>query len=203
MDRAAGDVRSARLLPRARRAAGHVLSGPDSGAGPHDRSAVRTVSADRRPARAGRWLWRRAGYGSAGGRLADTDPPVDDCDTETLGFANMRLRLMPTVNVSDTLKVHAWIDVFDNMVLGSTPDGYVLEPASSFARARSPFVPIEGFTTTAVPPTHLRNSLGDSIVARRAWAEVTNRDLGQLRFGRMGSDWGLGILANGGEGLDD
>ncbi len=37
---------------------------------------------------------------------------------------------------------------------------------------------------------------------RHAWAEVTNRGLGQLRFGRMPSHWGLGILANDGMGID-
>jgi uncharacterized protein (TIGR04551 family) len=39
-------------------------------------------------------------------------------------------------------------------------------------------------------------------MVRRAWAEVRNRGLGELRFGRMGNHWGLGILANGGSGLD-
>jgi uncharacterized protein (TIGR04551 family) len=72
--------------------------------------------------------------------------------------------------------------------------------SGGYARTpRTPRTPI----TTQLPPTAYRNSLQDSIVARRAWAEVTNRGLGQLRFGRMGSHWGLGLLANGGEGIDD
>jgi uncharacterized protein (TIGR04551 family) len=38
---------------------------------------------------------------------------------------------------------------------------------------------------------------------RRVWAEVRNRDLGELRFGLMPDQWGLGMLANAGNALDD
>jgi uncharacterized protein (TIGR04551 family) len=41
------------------------------------------------------------------------------------------------------------------------------------------------------------------IVARRVWAEVRNRGLGELRFGLMPDHWGLGMLYNAGNGLDD
>lgn len=129
-----------------------------------------------------------------------------DCDTDTIGFANMRLRLEPTIALSDDVRVHMMVDVFDNLVLGSTPDGLVTVPAAGdpiFTRAeRTPRVPLDSFASSVVPPQRYRNSLEDSIVVRRAWAEVTNRGLGQLRFGRMGSHWGLGLLANGGEGID-
>ncbi len=47
-----------------------------------------------------------------------------------------------------------------------------------------------------------RNSLVPSITVSRAWAEVTNATLGQIRFGRMPWHWGLGILANAGNGID-
>lgn len=130
------------------------------------------------------------------------------CDTEALAFANMRLRLEPTISLSDDVRVHMMFDVLDNVVLGSTPDGLVTVPTDdvdgvAFERVpRTPRVPLDSFTGSAVPPMRYRNSLSDSIVVRRAWGEVTNRGLGQLRFGRMGSHWGLGLLANGGEGID-
>ena len=57
-------------------------------------------------------------------------------------------------------------------------------------------------TTTLASPQYGVNSLQDSVRVRRAWAEVRNRGLGELRFGRMGRHWGLGILANGGSGID-
>jgi uncharacterized protein (TIGR04551 family) len=91
-------------------------------------------------------------------------------------------------------------------VLGSTADGVVYEPPTGdegFTReGRTTTAPIDSFTSTSHPPSAYRNSLTDSILIRRAWAEVTNRELGQVRFGRMGSHWGLGLLANDGRGID-
>ena len=139
----------------------------------------------------------------------------DTCGTDRLRYANMRMRLRPTLSLSDDVSVHLTLDIFDNLVLGSTPDGSVYLPpgaagttASSagevdFERpARSPGVPIDSFATTQNPPQAYRNSARDSIYVRHAWAQVTNRGLGQLRFGRMPSHWGLGMLANAGEGID-
>jgi uncharacterized protein (TIGR04551 family) len=143
----------------------------------------------------------------AGGCGSDPMPtmPTERCDSSALGFGTMRLRLSPTLALSDDVRVHAQFDVFDNLVLGSTPDGTVWTPggAAGFERSdRVTRVPVDSFAATQLPPQGYRNSLTDSIVARRAWAEVTNRGLGQLRFGRMGSHWGLGLLANGGDGID-
>ena len=39
--------------------------------------------------------------------------------------ANLRLRLEPTLNVTDQVRVHAQIDVLDNTIMGSTPDSLV------------------------------------------------------------------------------
>jgi hypothetical protein len=41
-----------------------------------------------------------------------------------------------------------------------------------------------------------------SVVVKRAWLEL-QIPIGQLRVGRMGSNWGLGLLANSGDGFDD
>lgn len=117
------------------------------------------------------------------------------CDTTSLQYATMRMRLQPQLNLSDDVRVHLWLDVFDNMVMGSTPDG-------SLVGGRSAFSPLQAFSGTALPPTFGENSLGNSIIARRAWAEVRNRSLGELRFGRMGFHWGLGMLANAGDTFD-
>jgi uncharacterized protein (TIGR04551 family) len=53
-----------------------------------------------------------------------------------------------------------------------------------------------------VPPSAGRNSFNDSVQVKRAWAEYLT-PVGQLRFGRMPSHWGLGILANSGDKYDD
>lgn len=135
--------------------------------------------------------------------------PPDACDQHAFAYATMRLRLEPGIYLSDDVRIRMQVDVFDNMVLGSTPNSFAVGPATvggfidPFYRfERSIFAPIDTYSTTMMPPTYGYNSLSDSIVARRAWAEVRNRGLGELRFGRMGWHWGLGMLYNSGAGLD-
>lgn len=110
----------------------------------------------------------------------------------TLGGANMRLRLEPVLNVYEDIKIKAQLDVLDNLVLGSTPDGFPVNPIT----------PLLVFSQTQIPPVDGINSLWtDSIRVKRVWAEVMT-PLGQLRVGRMPSHFGMGILANEGRGLD-
>jgi uncharacterized protein (TIGR04551 family) len=120
-----------------------------------------------------------------------------DCANNTQTMANMRLRLQPEIHVTDGIAVHAQIDVFDNLIMGSTPAGY----ASSRITGSSPWAPYGAASQTQVTPTDT-NSLSPAITVSRAWAEVTNTTLGQLRFGRMPWHWGLGILSNAGNGID-
>ena len=88
----------------------------------------------------------------------------------TLASANMRLRLEPTMNISEHVRVRAQVDVLDNYVLGSSN-------TALFDGSGSPYpVPFYGEVQTPV---------------------------GLLSFGRMPSQWGLGILAHAGQGLDD
>ncbi|MDD9937238.1 MAG: TIGR04551 family protein, partial [Myxococcales bacterium] len=116
----------------------------------------------------------------------DEDTNTDGtCDVSTLRFANLRLRLAPQLNLSEDVRVKMTFDVLDNAVAGDAPVSYYGSgPAPTF------------FAGTDVPPS-------DSIVARRAWAEVRSRDLGELRFGRMPQEWGLGMVYNAAEGIDD
>ena len=102
----------------------------------------------------------------------------------------MRLRLEPTINISEDVRIHAQFDLFDNLVLGSTPNG-LTESGSGPA----PHVPLTAFADTQAPPIAGVNS------RKRAWAEV-GTPFGQLRFGRMPSQWGLGLLANNGSCWD-
>jgi uncharacterized protein (TIGR04551 family) len=99
------------------------------------------------------------------------------CKKSTQVGADMRLRLKPEVHISDDIRVKAWIDVLDNVALGTMGYG-----ATSFSDL----------------------DFGNTIRVRRAWGEARNRDIGEIRFGRMGADWGLGILDNGGDrnGID-
>ncbi len=123
------------------------------------------------------------------------------CDfyNNTLAGANMRFRLEPIINLGDQVRILAQVDLLDNLVLGSTPEGAYYEPSG--VGGRSPWVPLRFFGTTQVSPTG-RNSLTEAISVRRVWAEVTT-PFGQLHFGRMGSHWGLGMFHNDGNRLDD
>lgn len=127
--------------------------------------------------------------GSTSGTMAN------QCTGRTQTMANMRFRLNPEIHVTDNIAIYSQIDIYDNLILGSTPQGY-------YTRAQaSPWAPIGAFSQTQVAPTE-QNSLTPSIMVSRAWAEVTNQSLGQIRFGRMPGQWGLGILANAGNGID-
>lgn len=146
------------------------------------------------------------GAGAAGGCAGSagaTGVASPDCfnKSDTLRYANMRMRLAPSISLSDDVRVHMVLDVFDNMILGSTPDASAYG-ALSLAGSTSPGVPLDFFTRTLNPAVAGRNSLGESIYVRRAWAEVGNRDLGELRFGRMAVHWGLGMMWNAGAGID-
>jgi len=142
--------------------------------------------------------------GCAGGR--ETAPGMGagggytTCDQNALAFANMRLRVEPTIHLSDDVRVRMQLDLLDNLVMGSTPGGLSL--GANYQRQYGTLVPAQALATTQDPPISGINSFSDSIVVRRAWAEVRNRGLGELRFGRMGAHWGLGVLFNDGRGID-
>jgi uncharacterized protein (TIGR04551 family) len=112
----------------------------------------------------------------------------------TIATANMRLRLEPTMNVSELVRVRAQIDVLDNYVLGSSTSRLFDDPFSPYP------VPFYGSTRTLYPndPTADR----DPVLPKRVWGELQT-PVGLLSFGRMPSAWGLGILSNAGGGVDD
>ena len=114
----------------------------------------------------------------------------EPCTDKTQAFGNLRLRLNPELHISDNLRVMAQIDALDNLVLGSTP--------SNWAGAGA----VRGYSNdTQNAPTAGLNSYRNSIDVKRVWAEYTT-PVGQVRFGRMPTHWGLGMLYNGGDGID-
>ncbi len=140
--------------------------------------------------------------GCKGEASATPDTTTQRCDgSATTRFANMRLRLQPTLSLGDNVRVHMMVDAFDNLVLGSTPE---VRSVNQFGEieGRAPGVPVDTLTRTSPPPESFRNTVGDALLVRRVWGEVTNSTIGQLRFGRMGHQWGLGMLWNAGEGTN-
>jgi uncharacterized protein (TIGR04551 family) len=135
------------------------------------------------------------------------------CYDKTEASANMRFRMNPELHISDNLRIVTQVDFLNNLVLGSTPDAYALQPNSSgtsqptsngyrpAANGYNGYAPLGVFSTTQNTPTAGVNSLSNSVDVQRAWAEYMT-PVGQLRFGRMPSHWGLGMLANSGDGID-
>jgi uncharacterized protein (TIGR04551 family) len=145
------------------------------------------------------------------GSINNKDPnnPGTACSHKNIGGANLRLRVEPTLNVTDMVRVHAQFDVLDNTILGSTPDS--LAGIEGYNRPSS--VPMNGGApsptalngtaptgfqyTTQDPPEVGQNGFRSSIVAKRAWAEIDS-EFGSVRFGRMPWHWGRGIAYNDG-----
>lgn len=122
---------------------------------------------------------------------------ADDCPTSTLSSANIRLRIEPTIRPlgSEWVTIKAQFDIFDNLVMGSTPNGFLGEAN------RAPHVPLTAFSDTQVAPIAGRNTRTPAIVVKRAWAEIRT-PFGELKVGRMPSQWGMGLIANDGSCWD-
>lgn len=125
------------------------------------------------------------------------------CSNSTQAGANLRFRVEPTIIISDNLRIRSQIDFLDNLVLGSTAQGYVNYPTDGgyYVGQRSGYYPVSGESWTQDSPVSGVNSLQDSVHVKRAWAEYET-PVGQVRFGRMPDHFGLGLLHNAGDDID-
>jgi hypothetical protein len=81
------------------------------------------------------------------------------CDN-SLSSANMRLRLEPTFNLDEGTAVHVQADVYDNLVLGSTPTG--LDLGAGYSTTNLP--PVGAFSEGQDPPEAGKNGDRDAIL---------------------------------------
>ncbi|HEY3448828.1 MAG TPA: TIGR04551 family protein [Myxococcales bacterium] len=103
--------------------------------------------------------------------------PLGDPKGQWMTSADMRLRTdFALYAPGGTVAVKVRADLLDNLGLGSLPDGSPL-----------------GSSTQKAPTNFLR--------LKRAWGEVLT-PFGVIAAGRMGNQWGLGMLANAGDCLD-
>lgn len=100
-------------------------------------------------------------------------------------YMTSRLRLQPMLNFNDEAKFMMMVDALDGVVWGDNES-----VASTALFAGDP-------STTTIEGTTI-----DPITVRRAWIEF-KVPIGLVRVGRQGSNWGMGILANEGNGFDD
>jgi uncharacterized protein (TIGR04551 family) len=129
---------------------------------------------------------------------------LQNCSSELQWSANMRLRTEPTLSISDNLYVHAQIDMLDNVVMGSTPQGYINQPAEDggyHVTARGGYSALGAFSATTWEPSGGVTTVGDAVVLKRVWGEYRS-PIGRLSFGRMPDHWGLGMLYNAGDHHD-
>jgi uncharacterized protein (TIGR04551 family) len=106
----------------------------------------------------------------------------------TVTGADMRLRLEPTLEVGQAVRIYMRIDVLDDVGFGSTPD--VLPSYNVYALG----------TQAAISPEGGYNALHDAVRIKRAWGDVT-LPFGVLSAGRMGAlvNWGTGFFVNNGD----
>jgi len=156
---------------------------------------ARWIPVDNSPTTGGDGVIPRGGCNGPPDSSAGADQRCNG--SAVLRYADMKLRLQPSLSLSDNVRLHMMVDVFDNLVLGATPEVKSTDRNGQNV-GRAPGVPVDTLTQTVSSPESGRNVVGDAILVRRAWAEVTNSTIGQLRFGRMGNQWGLGMLWNGG-----
>lgn len=135
----------------------------------------------------------RTGKDPAGFNFFPVDP--QSSDRSTVAGANMRLRIDPTLNVSEEVRIRAQVDVFDNLIFGSTPQGGF---AFGQGDLRYPWVFV---SPGQAPPRFGWNAVTDTVTVKRAWGEVRT-PVGELRFGRMADNFGLGMNVNDGNCLD-
>ncbi len=107
---------------------------------------------------------------------------------ESLASANLRFRYEPTIHIGEQLRIYGTLDLPDNLVMGSTPDGGPMGLSSR------PDVPLDLLSGGQRP-------LSDAARLRYMWG-AWDSELARLEFGRMRHHWGLGLLANGGGCLD-
>ena len=112
---------------------------------------------------------------------------------ESLSSATMRLRLEPTINLSEGTSVHIQADLLDNVVLGSTPlneiyNGAAYDPFSGNYDLDSDYgdnVDRASFTAP-IPGTPLRAMIATDWASTRFVSNQTNAG-----FGREGHPWDL------------
>jgi len=89
----------------------------------------------------------------------------------------------------------AQVDVFDNMILGSTPDSLVSAARPDLRTNQAQAGILSNSTAT---PESGQNTYTSAVRPKRAWGEVDSQ-LGSLRFGRMPWHFGRGMYFNKGD----
>jgi hypothetical protein len=150
------------------------------------------------PSTAGAVEFRLDGYYRARADLYDTlslDRDVENTE-DVRAFFDQRLRVVPHLRLGANVHVFVDLDILDALRFGQTPEvlpaiGATQEGGTAFDEP----VPLSG---SVLPGNDYRESL----FVRRAWAEVYTPYV-DFKIGRMGSHWGMGLVANDGDCSDN
>jgi uncharacterized protein (TIGR04551 family) len=105
---------------------------------------------------------------------------------ESFSGGNLRLRLDASILIVPEISVHLRVDGLDKVPLGSTPEG---SPADRW--------------TPSIYASTSQRAPSDSLALKQAYGQAIT-PFGAFTIGRVGMPlWGVGMLANPGEGLDD
>lgn len=129
---------------------------------------------------------------------------LSTCGTGTQAGANLSFILRPELHVSDNLRVKSEFRFFNNLRLGSNPAGYAFGPSAGggYETTQPAGYYQNGIASdTQTSPISGVNSIEDAIQVTMAWGEYTT-PVGELRFGRMPHQWGMGMLYNSGQSYD-
>ncbi|MCA9772048.1 MAG: hypothetical protein KC466_06540 [Myxococcales bacterium] len=111
--------------------------------------------------------------------------PARSANTE---FLDHRLMLNPVLTVTDSIKLKAQFRIFQDVLTQDvSPDSAFIVPGDPSIFHGSDY--FDNVDREGKPI--------DEFVIERLWAEVTT-PFGRFDFGRQGSHWGMGILANAG-----
>lgn len=112
-------------------------------------------------------------------------------DRDTHWDANLRLKLDPTLHLTEGVRIHTEIDLLDNVMFGSLPASRLgpdlVRPNLSGRVGGS----------TQLSPRE-REWFEDAVSVNEVYGQVDTL-IGRVSAGRMDSHWGLGIYANDGD----
>lgn len=120
------------------------------------------------------------------------DSAIADEGKNLLWSTNMRLRLEPTIRITEALGVHIEADLLDNVVLGSLPVGNHDTVSPDIGRT---------LTDSSQTSPRERSWYEDAVQINEAYG-IASTLFGELRAGRMDDHWGLGMWLNDGDCAD-
>jgi hypothetical protein len=112
------------------------------------------------------------------------NPCVSVTPQKTTDYLFHRVRVVPKLSLGDVASLHVQVDALNNTLWGD----------NDLATSSSPVF------ATGTSNTNILGERIGSVEVPRAWLEL-KVPVGQFRVGRMPSQWGLGLLANDGNGF--